>query len=208
MPTNHPILNPARLTKQGFTLSELLIALGVLGVIGALTIPSVFSSTHNKQDALLFRDTLHQLNEATQTLAQSPPALNAGSSTWDLFNTVLNSKEATFVGVGDSSNSITLQNGVVLSNFEGLVSDGGQAIVVDLNGAGGVNQIGRDRVAVSTCFDPAGQCLASVFVDYLPSNTPSGTVVATPNTGAETIGGAGGGQTNTLFFDQLMHNRG
>jgi prepilin-type N-terminal cleavage/methylation domain-containing protein len=34
----------SHLTKQGFTLSELLVSLSVLGLVAALTLPSIFNS--------------------------------------------------------------------------------------------------------------------------------------------------------------------
>ncbi|MFM7389441.1 MAG: type II secretion system protein [Vampirovibrionales bacterium] len=50
----------------GFTLSELLISLAVLGLISALTLPSIFNNFQLSQRKALFKETLQMISTATQ----------------------------------------------------------------------------------------------------------------------------------------------
>ena len=44
--------------KHGFTLSELLIALGILGVIATFTIPKILNSQANSQKTAVFKEAI------------------------------------------------------------------------------------------------------------------------------------------------------
>ena len=52
--------------KQGFTLSEVLITLGIIGVIAALTIPSVLQNYRNRLYTAQLKKTYNQLVDAAQ----------------------------------------------------------------------------------------------------------------------------------------------
>lgn len=71
--------------KSGFTLAEVLITLGIIGVVAALTLPSVITNYQKKQ-------TVEQLKKAYSTFSQalvSSQQENGSSSEWD--TTLLNS---------------------------------------------------------------------------------------------------------------------
>ena len=52
------------ITKKGFTLGELLITLGIIGVIAALTMPALNLSIQNSHNKARFRKTINLLSSA------------------------------------------------------------------------------------------------------------------------------------------------
>ena len=181
---------------KGFTLGELLISLAVLGLIAGLTIPSLWLRVKSSQDKALFLSTVKILTEASTKITNEPPALVApNNTTWHVFDPWLNSADDNFVAVSDVTNSFTLQGGAVISRFTGTVNDGRQAILIDVNGAVAPNQIGKDRLMVTACFDPTGTCAAVADVTVNSAVQESGTVGPTP----DATGGAG----NVAYYNTL-----
>jgi prepilin-type N-terminal cleavage/methylation domain-containing protein len=149
---------------KGFTLSELLISLGVLGLIAALAIPSVWASLKESQDRALLRTAIRTLSEASSRLANEPPTLTApNNTTWHVFDTALNSADDNFVAVGSPDNSFTMPGGGVLSGFNNNVALGAETIILDVNGTVGPNRVGRDQLGLTVCFNPTGTCPAAGF---------------------------------------------
>lgn len=56
--------------KKGFTLAEVLITLGIIGVIAAITIPTIITKTRNKQLETSFRAGYSILTQAVSQFAQ------------------------------------------------------------------------------------------------------------------------------------------
>ncbi|MFM7390680.1 MAG: type II secretion system protein, partial [Vampirovibrionales bacterium] len=54
-------------TRRGFTLSELLISLAVLGLISALTLPSIFNSVSQSQHKAKMKETIQVLQDVMYT---------------------------------------------------------------------------------------------------------------------------------------------
>lgn len=50
--------------KAGFTLAEVLITLGIIGVVATMTIPSLIQNTNSSKFASQFKKTLSQINQA------------------------------------------------------------------------------------------------------------------------------------------------
>ncbi|DAA89692.1 TPA: hypothetical protein CPT93_09680, partial [Candidatus Gastranaerophilales bacterium HUM_7] len=50
--------------RQGFTLAEVLITLGIIGVVAAMTIPTLISNTNGAKFRSQFKKTLSTLNQA------------------------------------------------------------------------------------------------------------------------------------------------
>jgi type II secretory pathway pseudopilin PulG len=56
-----------KIKKPAFTLSETLLTLSVIGVLGALVLPGVIKDSINKANIALLQSTVSQLNDAVQT---------------------------------------------------------------------------------------------------------------------------------------------
>lgn len=49
--------------RNGFTLAEILITLGIIGVVAAMTMPVLFNKTQNKELQTAFLKTYSELNQ-------------------------------------------------------------------------------------------------------------------------------------------------
>src|SRR5688572_255419 len=63
----HSLYPSNRVTFNGFTLAELLIALGILGVIATFTIPKVLQNQQSSEKKAVFRETIAALSDITYT---------------------------------------------------------------------------------------------------------------------------------------------
>lgn len=54
----HPKLAPGRSFQKGFTLAEVLITLGLIGIVAAMTLPSLVNNARNKQLEAAFKEKL------------------------------------------------------------------------------------------------------------------------------------------------------
>ena len=62
--THVAMLNSLR--KYAFTLSEVLVTLGIIGVVAAMTIPSMINKTHNKELHAQYKKVYAELNQISQ----------------------------------------------------------------------------------------------------------------------------------------------
>lgn len=53
-------------SKKGFTLAEVLITLGIIGVVAAMTIPTLIANTNGAKFRSQFKKTLSTLNQAVR----------------------------------------------------------------------------------------------------------------------------------------------
>jgi prepilin-type N-terminal cleavage/methylation domain-containing protein len=145
---------------QGFTLSELMVSLGVLGLIAAIAIPTAWSSIDDNTNKTLFRESVRILNEATAEIANNPPTLTApNNTTWDLYDQYLNSADDNRVAM-----SFMLPSGVVLSSFDYLANDLNlEGIQIDINGNSPPNVLGKDQLHITACYNPIGNCPAQLW---------------------------------------------
>ena len=156
---------------KGFTLAELLMALAVLGLISALTLPSVWVSMQKSKNRALLTTTIKTLSDATSKIFTELPILPSwgNNSTLHLYDTYLNSAESNFIESGNANNSLTLPGGVVMNNFNGTgvgfvgIGNGVETILLDANGSASPNQVGKDRLWLSACFNPRGTCPAATY---------------------------------------------
>jgi prepilin-type N-terminal cleavage/methylation domain-containing protein len=184
---------PKRRSHLGFTLSELLIAIGVLGLIAAFTIPKVLVSTSQTVNSALLKETIHDV-----AIVAQESALNEGinldtASLSTYFKNKYNvakhcPSDAVAQGCISPSYSydngttwnineaaVVLQNGVVVFFYAGWTAGGGDeppTIIIDVNGEKGPNLLTtgavgeRDIVRLSANFSPQ---LTPASNDYCPS---------------------------------------
>jgi prepilin-type N-terminal cleavage/methylation domain-containing protein len=182
--------------SKGFTLSELLVSLSVLGLIAAFAVPKLVTSLNETQRRDLFRTTIRTLTEASSKITNEPPALvTPNNTTWHAFDPLLNSADDNFVAPNNTANSFTLPGGVLIDNFNQLATVGSETILIDVNGVGQPNRIGEDRLWVTACFNPTGTCPA-IASNVGAVAQEAGIVGPTPDAWV----GAG----NVAFFNQLI----
>jgi prepilin-type N-terminal cleavage/methylation domain-containing protein len=135
-------------SRKGFTLSELLISLSVLGLISALTLPAVFNAVEQQKRKALLKETLHDI----QVMIQAVAARGQGNiNTIDLFPRELSVTECKAdLGlpgvVAPEIGGCIFLNGVYVYGMNGTTKIDG--IGLDYNGIAPPNLTGRDRITV------------------------------------------------------------
>jgi prepilin-type N-terminal cleavage/methylation domain-containing protein len=125
---------------QGFTLSELLVSLAVLGLIAAFAIPKVLTAVGESSSRAIGREAFSMISEAYQALrAQQNGNVSRATTAQNLIDQ-MNYASALTTGNGASTtNSIVLQNGaqiayVPLDNFDTAAVRGVIGFTVDPDG--------------------------------------------------------------------------
>jgi prepilin-type N-terminal cleavage/methylation domain-containing protein len=139
--TQHPQL-------KGFTLSELLVSLSVLGLIAALTLPSIFNSLNLQKRRALFKDTMQVIAQAHYEGFINGD-ITVGSNRMEYLvnklNAVYTQETACtegyhVVSIPNNHRCAVLPTGVMV-NFRDAGTDMGVAYV-DINGSEGPNSPG------------------------------------------------------------------
>jgi prepilin-type N-terminal cleavage/methylation domain-containing protein len=176
----HPVNTPANgLLKpllivhanHGFTLSELLVTVGVMGLVAALTMPAIFHSVEGNRDRAMFKESMHQLNQATQQLT------TRADNTATLSNVQLAPllSTASYTPSGTPANTqMVLTSGAMLTGFD--TSGNWESLTLDLNGTTPPNTVGQDRVNLTACWTNDGVCPAATT--GLTTDIEGGNVVA------------------------------
>lgn len=166
--------------KKGFTLAEVLITLGIIGVVAALTLPSLITNYRKKQTVAQLKKVYSELSQA----AQMSVVQNGDMKNWDysltgeeFFNTYLSNfikmgsqkvedakkagvvyikasgeEEVSFTNLYDSGKIFTLASGSqILMDTVRYTSI--QTYLVDLNGFKKPNRIGVDVFALTVTPD-------------------------------------------------------
>lgn len=125
--------------KKGFTLAEVLVTLAVIGVVAALTIPSLIQSSSEKQARTGIKKALSVLNQAL-SLSVAQESIDAGSAG----NTqqVLEVFDGYISALSSNSEAITSADGMVYSFWYGGACTNNAAntdcfVEVDVNGDSG-----------------------------------------------------------------------
>lgn len=168
--------------KKGFTLAEVLITLGIIGVVAALTLPSLITNYRKKQTVAQLKKVYSELSQA----AQMSVVQNGDMKNWDysltgeeFFNTYLGNfikmgsqnvedakkagvvyikasgeEEVSFTNLYDSGKIFTLASGsqIIMDTVSNLTTTR-QTVLVDLNGFKKPNRIGVDVFALTVTPD-------------------------------------------------------
>lgn len=159
-------------TNKAFTLAEVLITLGIIGVVAAMTIPNLIANYQKKQTAVRLKKAYSVMQQAIR-LSQDD---NGGVDSWDstlsgsaFFHTYfanyvkyldeyssadLKTKAprtllngSTYTGTtfnSASSSHFTLLDGSMISMNLNSSNEAGLWVAIDINGLAKPNRIGRD----------------------------------------------------------------
>lgn len=146
--------------NTAFTLAEVLITLGIIGIVAALTIPNLVASYQEKVLVTQFQETYSQLSQAYISAAKD----NGTADTWtdnDAFNNIkvyfitqeeCQKTSGCFLNVaykdirGGASDTPYSMSFYKFSTAAGpaFLFDSGRTVFVDTNGKKGPNQFGYD----------------------------------------------------------------
>ena len=157
---SQPSLRKGR--REAFTLAEVLITLGIIGVVAALTLPSVISKYNGYVTANKLRQVYSVLKQAESMAVNEYGDIN----TWDLLYTyniaskyyypylktnhchyratIKSSKGVMYRNITNDKEYVCIQDGVVIFSTTNPNGYLGTMVYVDLNGMKGPNVIGRD----------------------------------------------------------------
>jgi prepilin-type N-terminal cleavage/methylation domain-containing protein len=170
--------------SKGFTLSELLIAIAILGVIAAFTLVKVLQVTDTAQNKAKFKEALATLNqplfEGVQSGAINPNYSVSSNNGEYILSKILGNKvcpsNSQSEGCAPSSQTgypfdldepgVVLHNGVMMYGFNNNLY-GVNGVVLDANGETGPNTVGQDQLVMVYCYDPLG-CDSSSWIEAPP----------------------------------------
>ena len=158
--------------KKGFTLAEVLVTLGIIGVVSAMTVPTLMQNYQKKSYVTQLHKVYNELNQALiqyqtdkNAVNLTEAGLNSISSFGNLFKSYFkivqdceNEQTPCFAnsykkisgvnaGLRCSNNCVVLASGAAIGTYSNIGAYGNNtiiAIVVDTNGAKGPNILGRD----------------------------------------------------------------
>jgi prepilin-type N-terminal cleavage/methylation domain-containing protein len=148
-------------SQTAFTLAEVLIALALLGVVAAFSVPKILTSQGQIKNRALLKETIAVLQNVTQQYCLTPQP-NAVFITYftDRLNTLKNCPVNSYTGgcysidlgtPSESSNpGFILPNGVMVVGFTTATigSNKAQGLAIDLNGVSGPNTAGEDMISM------------------------------------------------------------
>lgn len=157
--------------EYAFTLAEILITLGIIGIVAAMTIPTLISNYQKQQTVVKLKETYSQLAQAIKMSEYD----NGELSGWDLnsanwfdkylakylkgseedwkvtkstpYKETSGKKETGLAIITNDSTSFVLLNGVQILTLKGASNDfkNRRGILIDINGAKTKpNKLGRD----------------------------------------------------------------
>ena len=158
--------------KNGFTLAEVLITLGLIGVIAALTLPGLNSNTNRRSVGPALSKAIHNLESANRAIIQEEGVRNLNQASRDylsLLERKLNGQIATLpvngstprAFIGKDRNAYAVITGLTTATGRTKDTQSGQywSLVIDVNGTKAPNQGGSDQFLVFV--DTKGEVLSA-----------------------------------------------
>jgi prepilin-type N-terminal cleavage/methylation domain-containing protein len=160
---NTPMFND-RLNKicvKGFTLSELLISLSVLGLISAIVMPILFQSIEKGKRTAIFKESIQVFNKAFMQCMEDytckdgdiRPML-AKINTVKQCTPANESECRTISTVEDNEHGLILASGAYAWGFRSPFPAPDDWFYIDYNGTAPPNVVGEDIIYMVKCFDP------------------------------------------------------
>lgn len=135
--------------KKGFTLAETLITLGIIGVVAALTIPTLNVSTKEKSFDAMRKVCVSDLENAFTTMMASEGATDLEETKAISENNLIENLQKYIKISKKSDTECILKNGAEVVFANTSVEDGVRKITIDVNGtderAGKPNSLGIDQ---------------------------------------------------------------
>ena len=126
--------------SKGFTLAEVLVTLGIIGVVSAMTVPSLMQNYQRQSYVTQLHKFYNILSQGLVQVMADKNAVNASS---------YKKISGQFIS-GNTSRYITLADGTSLGYLN--INDPDASLIavlyVDVNGAKGPNLVGRDLFAI------------------------------------------------------------
>lgn len=132
--------------KKGFTLSEVLITLVIIGIIAAITVPTIFASIRKNESIERLKKTYSTLNQAINLSILD----NGPIDTWDKINsseefskTYLEPYLSTMGKKGYISYEYTTLNKIPITYdcYSFYLNDGTEIIIDNVSSGGGINEV-------------------------------------------------------------------
>ena len=158
--------------KTGFTLAEVLITLGIIGVVAAMTIPTLIANTNSQKFRSQFKKTVSTMNQAglmgeaqydmNYSAADAACGTNAGTDDPDdksfcgLLNGTLTGHQ--FLSAVPAGYSPTIKSGVAVKTPIYLTLADGSMVVLPGAAKSGTDD---DDNAIASCTLPTGESLQS-----------------------------------------------
>ncbi|MFN7309998.1 MAG: type II secretion system protein [Vampirovibrionales bacterium] len=194
---------------QGFTLSELLVSLAVLGLIAAFAIPKVLTAVGESSSRAIGREAFGMITESYQALRAKQNGNVSRATTAQNLIDQLNYATTAATGNGTgTTNHIALQNGAVIAyapsdNFDAGSTRGVIGFTIDPDGIAATSVSGPVTVylgndgriwAANENYATGGTAVASPFnTSYAVSTTTTPVTATAPNT-------TGNANTATTWF--------
>lgn len=198
-------LNPLFISVCGFTLAEVLITLGIIGVVASITIPVLMNNIQDAQFKTSYKKAYSAASQALNKANADYLMINAATSnTTDMqknFITFMNQFKVSKSCISNNNEECWNPNGekygvnynppgIPVSSTYAFVDSSGiswsmaysfyDELLLDTNGFKGPNQWGKDRFFLCLA-DVNGDCLKGLPIkvipvaDCAPSNCASGT---------------------------------
>jgi prepilin-type N-terminal cleavage/methylation domain-containing protein len=172
-------------SKKGFTLTELLIGLALIGLLCAIGLPTVFQASSDAHKRLVFKNTIQQLRIAHEQMVSQGIDLKTWAGVdalWarmDVAKVCANrnntANDCMTIATGDFSTGAVLKNGATLWGFnETAPNHGTDAFWLDYNGKAPPNQFDKDILFIVRCTE---ECTKPLDLPYLAEPTENGSIV-------------------------------
>ncbi|MEI8389651.1 MAG: prepilin-type N-terminal cleavage/methylation domain-containing protein [bacterium] len=123
-------------SKKGFTLAEVLVTLAIIGVVAALTIPTLIQSTNNDKYKVGLKKTIGTLNQALMSVSVDGTTIPTAGETGAALVTLLK----------DSLNILTINSDTI------WLSDGTKITFVGANGCALITNSAPFTKAATQCY--------------------------------------------------------
>jgi Tfp pilus assembly protein PilE len=195
----------------GFSLGEMLIAIGLLGLIAMISVPVVFNKTKEHRNKALFKDTIAAVERAYMNGFREGYVGATNDPTKHINHYVINHLNAKKVCVDKQAEGCYDGNGLPIYGWATMAADlhtgasivglnsgwtgGHNNFAVDINGPDGPNKLGKDMLWLHVCMEPK----------FCNNHTRKvlGRVEPIPGTVNPAYTVAGGPTTNTEVYNSL-----